>query len=221
MPALMLLATLTSHALTRSRPFTNALNHRRASLVRSVACGAVVSPLNVQRHADVLLAARGRRDPARPTTAARRAKAGAAGAAGVSRRDVVGELASAGAGEISIFAAALLIAGVGGRGRKADKEVVAALEAANSPGAGASACRPSLAALPTGTSRVPLEVSASSADIEYLWLRDASGVVAVKKFGADGDRAFTFSASPLDRGKTLTPVAYGTCGLWVGDSLTI
>ena len=140
----------------------------------------------------------------------------------MSRRDVVGELASAGAGEISIFAAALLIAGVGGRGRKADKEVVAALEAANAPGAGASACRPSLAALPTGTSRVPLEVSASSADVEYLWLRDASGVVAVKRFNDGGDpRAFTFSASPLDRGKTLTPVSYGPCGLWVGDSLTI
>ena len=65
-------------------------------------------------------------------------------------------------------------------------------------------------------------MSASSDDVEYLWLRDASGVVAVKKFGAEGGtRAFTFSASPLDRGKTLTPVSYGTCGLWVGDSLTI
>lgn len=163
--------------------------------------GNGVSRLGVQRHARVALAARGN---------------------DVSRRDVVGELASAGAGEISIFAAALLIAGVGGRGRKADKEVVAALEAANAPGAGASACRPSLAALPTGTSRVPLEVSASSDDVEYLWLRDASGVVAVKRFNDGVDpRAFTFSASPLDRGKTLTPVSYGTCGLWVGDSLTI
>ena len=176
------------------------MSHRCTSLVHSVACGAVVSPLNVQRHGHVQLAARGN----------------------VNRRDVVGELASAGAGEISIFAAALLIAGVGGRGRKADKEVVAALEAANAPGAGASACRPTLAALPTGTSRVPLEVSAASADVEYLWLRDASGVVAVKRFNDGGDpRAFTFSASPLDRGKTLTPVSYGPCGLWVGDSLTI
>ena len=162
--------------------------------------GNDVSRLNVQRHAHVQLAARGN---------------------DVSRRDVVGELASAGAGEISIFAAALLIAGVGGRGRKADKEVVAALEAANAPGAGASACRPSLAALPTGTSRVPLEVSASSADVEYLWLRDAGGVVAVKRFNDGAERTFTFSASPLDRGKTLTPVSYGACGLWVGDSLTI
>ena len=66
-----------------------------------------------------------------------------------------------------------------------------------------------------------LEVSASSADVEYLWLRDASGVVAVKRFNDGADRAFTFSASPLDRGKTLTPVAYGACGLWMGDSLTI
>ena len=121
-----------------------------------------------------------------------------------------------------VLAVAWILVKIIGRGRKADKEVVAALEAANSPGAGASACRPSLAALPTGTSRVPLEVSASSADVEYLWLRDASGVVAVKRFNDGGDpRAFTFSASPLDRGKTLTPVAYGPCGLWVGDSLTI
>ena len=141
----------------------------------------------------------------------------------VNRRDFVGELASAGAGEISIFAAALLIAGVGGRGRKADKEVVAALEAANSPGALAPPragrrsprCPPAPAA---SRSRC----RPSSADIEYLWLRDASGVVAVKKFNDGGDRAFTFSASsPLDRGKTLTPVSYGACGLWVGDSLTI
>ena len=199
MPALVLFAATTPLALI-SFGHTSAPSHRCASLVHSVACGAVVSPLNVQRHGHVQLAARGN----------------------VNRRDFVGELASAGAGEISIFAAALLIAGVGGRGRKADKEVVAALEAANSPGAGASACRPSLAALPTGTSRVPLEVSASSADVEYLWLRDASGVVAVKRFNDGGDpRAFTFSASPLDRGKTLTPVSYGACGLWVGDSLTI
>ena len=199
MPALLVIAAITPHALTSFRPYSVSPSHLRASLGHPAAHGDAVSPLNVrhsvQRHARVALA---------------------------SRRDVVGELASAGAGEISIFAAALLIAGVGGRGRKADKEVVAALEAANAPGAGASACRPSLAALPTGTSRVPLEVSASSDDVEYLWLRDASGVVAVKKFGAEGgDRAFTFSASPLDRGKTLTPVSYGTCGLWVGDSLTI
>ena len=206
MAGLLLLFSITPHALTSFRTYSVSPSHLRASLGRhSAAHGDVVSPLNVrhsvQRRACVALAARGN---------------------DVSRRDVVGELASAGAGEISIFAAALLIAGVGGRGRKADKEVVAALEAANAPGAGASACRPSLAALPTGTSRVPLEVSASSDDVEYLWLRDASGVVAVKKFGAEGgDRAFTFSASPLDRGKTLTPVSYGPCGLWVGDSLTI
>ena len=205
MPGLLLLVAATSYSPTSFRPATNAPSHLRASLGHPVAHGDAVSLLNVrhsvQRHACVALAARGN---------------------DVSRRDVVGELASAGAGEISIFAAALLIAGVGGRGRKADKEVVAALEAANSPGAGASACRPSLAALPTGTSRVPLEVSASSADVEYLWLRDASGVVAVKRFNDGGDpRAFTFSASPLDRGKTLTPVSYGPCGLWVGDSLTI
>ena len=205
MPGLLLLAAITPHALTSVRPYSVSPSHLRASLGHPAAHGDAVSPLNVrhsvQRHACVALAARGN---------------------DVSRRDVVGELASAGAGEISIFAAALLIAGVGGRGRKADKEVVAALEAANSPGAGASACRPSLVALPTGTSRVPLEVSASSADVEYLWLRDASGVVAVKRFNDGGDpRAFTFSASPLDRGKTLTPVSYGPCGLWVGDSLTI
>ena len=209
MPSLLILVATTSYSLSSFGTYSVSPSHLRASLAR----GDVVSPLNVrdsvQRHACVALA-----EP--PPTRARSA------GNDVSRRDVVGELASAGAGEISIFAAALLIAGVGGRGRKADKEVVAALEAANSPGAGASACRPSLAALPTGTSRVPLEVSASSADVEYLWLRDASGVVAVKRFNDVGDpRAFTFSASPLDRGKTLTPVAYGACGLWVGDSLTI
>ena len=197
MPGLLLLA---AHALTSFRPYSVSPSHLRASLGQPAVYGDGVRRLSVQRHACVALAAR-KND--------------------VSRRDVVGELASAGAGEISIFAAALLIAGVGGRGRKADKEVVAALEAANSPGAGASACRPSLAALPTGTSRVPLEVSASSADVEYLWLRDASGVGAVKRVNDGDPRAFTFSASPLDRGKTLTPVSYGPCGLWVGDSLTI
>ena len=211
MAGLLLLFSITPHALTSFRTYSVSPSHLHASLGHPAAHGDAVSPLNVrhsvQRHACVALAAN---------------KGKIRAGNDVSRRDVVGELASAGAGEISIFAAALLIAGVGGRGRKADKEVVAALEAANSPGAGASACRPSLAALPTGTSRVPLEVSASSDDVEYLWLRDASGVVAVKKFGAEGgDRAFTFSASPLDRGKTLTPVSYGTCGLWVGDSLTI
>ena len=215
MPGLILLVAATSYS-----PTTNAPNDLRASLGQPAVCGDGVSRLSVQRHACVALAraATARGSAARPTVT----KSHSISGNDVSRRDVVGELASAGAGEISIFAAALLIAGVGGRGRKADKEVVAALEAANAPGAGASACRPSLVALPTGTSRVPLEVSASSADVEYLWLRDASGVVAVKRFNDGGDpRAFTFSASPLDRGKTLTPVAYGTCGLWVGDSLTI